>query len=311
MPRKRRRKSTKVGSIHETKQKKVVEEMGSDTEEDEYYYLNIEDRSSDTEEDEYFYLKKTTLTNANDTKQNQHLPSTARRIEDGGSDTEEDEYFYLKNKSRVVRKYKKRVRRKKVGSIMHPVMGADGCSWSWPLLELKNTRDKGLAVYAKEKIPAGTMIPILGHVLTKSESHAIVNRRGLSHGYMYRYMPITIDGHPRLNPRHNIGNFGLSVAMMLNEPTRKKPTCKFKMDHVVIGRSLKKGEELTIWYGNSYEVIRKAHGYSLKSNPHLRKPYPALTDRSFPTAAIRRANINTLHKAILACEKKSSQKYIV
>jgi len=228
-------------------------------------------------------------------------------VSDTGSDTETDEDFYVKKEA------PKRGRRKKVGTIMHPVMDTDGCSWSWPLLELKNTGDsRGLAVFAKENIRAGTMIPILGHVLTKLESYDIVARRGLSHGYMYRNMAIAIDGNPRLNPRHNIGNFGLSVAMMLNEPSRKKPTCKFKMDHVVTGKSIKKGEELTIWYGDSYENIRKAHGYSLKSNPHLRKPYPELINRTFPTAAIRRANIDTLHEAIIACEeRKSSQKYII
>ena len=63
------------------------------------------------------------------------------------------------------------------------------------------------------------------------------------------------------------------LAMMINEPTRKKPNCIFKCDHVVVAQPIKEGEELTVYYGNAYDVIRKLKGYNLDNNRYLEAPH--------------------------------------
>ena len=70
-----------------------------------------------------------------------------------------------------------------------------------------------------------------------------------------------------------IGNFGLSIAMMLNESTTELHNCIFKYDHVVVMVTVRAGEELTVYYGRDYERTRRAQGYSLAGNDTLDHDY--------------------------------------
>ena len=143
----------------------------------------------------------------------------------------------------------------------------------------------------------GLMIPILGKRVAQTD--------GLTHGWLY-YGSVKggVDGHPSFANYKGAGSFGLSVAMMINEQTRKKPNCIFKCDHVIIAQPIKKGEELTVYYGKAYDVIRKLKGYNLDKNRYLDAPHPALDDMKCPSSKIRNNNIEYWLNVISEMERK-------
>lgn len=159
-----------------------------------------------------------------------------------------------------------------------------GFFWDELYIQPSTEKGAGFGVFAKKKLPIGTMIPILGKRVESVE--------GLTHGWEYYRSTEFVDGNPSLNPFDGIGNYGLSIAMMVNETTSKKFNCHFKLDHVVAVRDINKDEELFVDYGTLYEVIRKQKGYTLDRNPFRfldnSKKYHEL---KYPTQTERKMNI--------------------
>jgi hypothetical protein len=145
---------------------------------------------------------------------------------------------------------------KRIALILMPVR--EGLGWTWPQLEVKQSKEKGAGqgLFAKVDLLAGAVIPYLGKPTTKRGTHIF---NGL-------------DGNPKISPYKGVGNRGLSIAAMTNEPVTKKPRCKFTRGYLVVAQKVKAGEELTVYYGPDYHRI----GYSLNKNKHLDKQYPEL-----------------------------------
>ena len=77
-----------------------------------------------------------------------------------------------------------------------------------------------------------------------------------------------IDGDPTQHPYKDVGYFGLSIDMMLNEANN--PNCAFReSNYVQLVRKVKKGQELTVYYGDSRDMnkIREDQGYSISHDP--------------------------------------------
>jgi hypothetical protein len=177
------------------------------------------------------------------------------------------------------------------------------CKYVWDGLEVKQSKEKGagLGVFATKALPVGTMIPIIGQHHPGAAPSALTHAweyYGKARGY--------IDGNPSIKPFKKVGNYGLSIAMMINESTTKIMTCKFKKDHVVVATRLKAGEELTVYYGPAYEKHRKKHGYTMDKNQHLHREYPSFNELSFPTAPVRTGNIDKWNAVVKACQIRSN-----
>ena len=166
------------------------------------------------------------------------------------------------------------------------------CGYVWDELEVKpsNELNAGDGVFARVNLKAGTMIPILGKKINR-----VINP---SHVWIYRGRK-AIDGHPSINPYKGVGSRGLAIAMMINESTKKPFNCIFKLDHVVIAKSIKAGDELYIDYGPYYNRV----GYDLSENRHRDKEYSQLIGKRYPTAKTRQDNINKWNDLIESCNR--------
>ena len=167
--------------------------------------------------------------------------------------------------------------------MLQPKRDGEGYVWTGLVLKQSKQNEAGKGVFATRALRVGTMIPMLGKAVPEAD--------GLTHGWEYYGSKGAIDGHPRYLPYKGVGSHGLSLSMMLNEPVTDKPNCKFKLDHVVVALPIKKGEELTIDYGNAYETIRKKAGYTMKNNKHRHAKYPEYDSLKYPTAKVRNGNI--------------------
>lgn len=184
------------------------------------------------------------------------------------------------------------------------------CGWVWPGLEVKESGvgGGGGGLFATVDLQPGTMIPLLGKRLSKTQLALQRAKGSLTHGWIYHGGESGIDGRPEINPYKGVGSFGLAVGMMPNEHTTKKHNCVFKMDHLVTGRKIKAGEELFVYYGEQYEPIRVEKGYSLHRNKHLLAHYPDLDGRKFPSAAERQANFRQLHSLLADCSRRFTKR---
>ena len=149
-------------------------------------------------------------------------------------------------------------------TILKPVQTEDG-NFKWNELEVKTSgQGGGKGVYAKQDLKVATVVVIFGVPVSKWTHHD----HGPSHGWVRKKVGVKkenqpkLDGHPSLYPYKGVGSFGLAIAMMLNEPTKGKPSCIFKFNSVVVQRRIKKGEELTVFYGDVYE----RNTYSVEGN---------------------------------------------
>jgi hypothetical protein len=180
-------------------------------------------------------------------------------------------------------------------SILLPVK-VGYCKYTWKELEVKESKEKnaGQGVFAKESLRVGTMIPIIG----KQVSSEV---RG-THTWVRHGKKKAIDGNPEIKPYDGIGNFGLSIAMMINESTKKKPNCKFRYDYVVVCSPIKKGQELILYYGNDYNRV----GYSVEKNKHIPDAeYPAyfkIAPHKYPKN--RKEVLEYWDTVVAGCERK-------
>jgi len=133
----------------------------------------------------------------------------------------------------------------------------DGKGFYWPDLELKDTGKKGKGVFASRDLPKGAEIPILGKIQEEGDYSQTHSWQRYDRSRPVNHRPEFIDGHPKIDPHKGVGSFGLSISMM---------NCVFRQsNYVQLTRDVKKGQELTIFYGNSREMlkIRKDRGYSI------------------------------------------------
>ena len=137
----------------------------------------------------------------------------------------------------------------------------DGEGYVWPELELKQTKRKGKGVFATRDLQAGTEIPIVGDTTECSRTHSWET---YDRSRPEKHTPQCIDGHPTNDPYKGVANFGLSISMMLNEANN--PNCTFRQsNYIQLVRNVKKGQELTAYYGDSREMrkIRKEQDYEI------------------------------------------------
>jgi hypothetical protein len=100
-------------------------------------------------------------------------------------------------------------------------------------------------LFTARKLLAGTHIPILGYLPTIPRMSSI--------NYSFSCNNILVDGHPSLHPYNNIASRGLSIAMIMNEPSSNKKPNVFHLGHwLVLGKTVPEGEELFVYYGDQY-----------------------------------------------------------
>ena len=174
-----------------------------------------------------------------------------------------------------------------------PAGGKGG--YVWPGITVKQSPGKGYGVYATRSLKVGTLIPILG-------KRVAIDKQG-THGWQYYGKSGgAISGNPSIHPFKHVGCFGLAVAMMLNEDTEGPLNCKFKLDHICVARPIKKGEELTVDYGNAYEPIRKIKRYTMSNNKHRFDSTPQYDQLKYPSAKVRNNNIKKWNTVITRLE---------
>jgi len=165
---------------------------------------------------------------------------------------------------------------KRVGQFLGPV--SQGGKYTWPELEVKVSTQgpgAGQGLFARTDLPPGTLIPIVGQILSEAEAERRIAADTFTHGFQYSD-GTCIDGGRELD--------GQTIWAKINEPLTKKPNCIFKLDCVVTGRRIRAGEELTVYYGSSYT----RDGYSLDGNRHLQGEYPSLKNMRWPSVQARR-----------------------
>lgn len=145
------------------------------------------------------------------------------------------------------------------------------CNFRWPGLRVSRSPGKGFALFASGRLPAGTAIPIIGSPMSVARFTRV--RHTAESAHVWTLNPGSdeakyVDGSPSIHTYRNTGWYGMAIAMMANEPERKKPTCVFMRDCLITIRTLKAGEELTVLYGADYASIRALHGYSVARNPY-------------------------------------------
>jgi hypothetical protein len=151
--------------------------------------------------------------------------------------------------------------------ILQPV--EDGPGFIWSGLQVKNSPGKGNGVFATEDIPAGTEIPILGEPYwdapsAEQESHSwVVYPRSMIK--LAEYKDASLDARPDNDPYRKTPNFGLSIAMVVNEASWPQFNSAFReSNYLQIIRDVKKGDEITCDYGRKYERVRRSKGYTIR-----------------------------------------------
>ena len=83
----------------------------------------------------------------------------------------------------------------------------DGEGFVWPDLKLKNTRTKGMGVFATRDLLKGTEIPIIGDVTGEcSRTHSWEK---YDRSRPKDHQTTCIDGHPSNDPHKGVANYGL------------------------------------------------------------------------------------------------------
>ena len=177
-------------------------------------------------------------------------------------------------------------------TLLHPVPVAGTCGFAWPGLEVRHTVSAGFGLFALDRIPAGTAIPMIGRALSSAGLDVMKGTDTDTHIWTWRSRTgLVTDGSPQYFPFQNVGCAGLAIGSMANEPSRKKPTCKFSgNDCLVVCRHLRPGEELTVLYGESYHRMREMQSYSVAANPYygregiepVFRQLPGACERHFP-----------------------------
>ena len=97
------------------------------------------------------------------------------------------------------------------------------CNFRWPGLRVKQSPGTGFALFASERLPAGTAIPIIGSPMSVARFTAV--RHTAESAHVWTLNPGSdeskyVDGSPSIHTYRHIGWFGMAIAMMANEPDR-------------------------------------------------------------------------------------------
>lgn len=204
-------------------------------------------------------------------------------------------WIFKKSRSNIVRKKKGG---KQLAYILLPTLHkGQQISYSWDGLEVKKSKIKnaGNGVFATKPLAAGTMIPILGITYTQdtepdSDTH-VWEYQTRNEKLKGRFVTgNTEDEREKMYVRRGAANFGLSIAMIANEGSSTQQNCIFKYDFLMTARSIKKGEELRVYYGENYEPIRNKLKYSVPEK-HRHKFFHSIDNdnMTFPDSYVRNA----------------------
>ena len=187
--------------------------------------------------------------------------------------------------------------KKKLCEILQPINGKD-CKFYWNELKVQksNEVDGGAGVFARINLKAGTLLPILGRRITPTEHLKLEEKHQATHVWVY-------DSNLIIDGRDAVNNTNLNIAMKINESKKRKHNCIFKLNMVCVAINIKAGDELTVYYGQKYESVRKTMGYSLAGNKYLDANYPALDEKKWPSSEVRNDIINKWLDVLEGCEK--------
>jgi len=171
--------------------------------------------------------------------------------------------------------------------VMMPFWDDAKKKFMWPLLQIRSTIQKGLGVFAKQKLKEGTLIPYLGIRITKAEFNDL---HKLFDYYVCKDLDYIIqidqggflNGHPQFDEHH------LFVTSLINEPNvGQTANCypillkpKTLGLGVLLARDVEEGEELTMYYGDDYYRDYKV-GESCSVAKILKKCYPVQSKELF------------------------------
>lgn len=180
------------------------------------------------------------------------------------------------------------------GYILLPKKESSGFVWPQLTVERSTIEGAGMGVFATEDLPTGAMIPIIGHKQAGEPDSK------LTHAWQYTGATTGswVDGDPRRMPYNNIGNGGLSISMMINESP--EPNCVFRSNFVIVSRDLEKGEELFLYYGESYENNRLRMQYQLDRPKNLNKLIETAYEVTMPPCKERRDAISFLNFQLMS-----------
>ena len=188
--------------------------------------------------------------------------------------------------SRKQKAFMKRSKKTRSDAIVIEPVQRGVCQFHWNGLEAKRSRERGagLGLFATGKLRAGTVIPMLGKKTNIRTGTHLFNGR---------------NGFPGLHPFQHVGYFGLSIAMMANEPARRKPNCILKKIGLVVARDIAAGAELLVYYGDSY----RRGGYTISENKHLDTEFTALEKVRLPTQKQMEEVVRKWDNTLSACEE--------
>jgi hypothetical protein len=123
------------------------------------------------------------------------------------------------------------------------------------------------------RLKAGLQIPVVGQKKDGLSTAPLVSGHRIVRVNQGSRGKILIDGKP--------GSHNLTLWAYCNESPSGKPNCMFKGSYLVLMKNVKKGEELTVYYGpdypRKYEVIHPRSGSpgSLESKGFVAHPASA------------------------------------
>jgi hypothetical protein len=179
----------------------------------------------------------------------------------------------------------------------------------WKDVYMGPSPDKGQGLFAKKKGLSGTLIPILGVILTDEELIDMEKEGTASHTWsfsrtthMKHHIQGAIDGRMLAeNGTHN----DLFMAMVINEPSGdQQPNCIFKQGFILICKDVEPGTELLIWYGNEDLAIRQREIAGYKVDYDNCTPDLGEWDKIIPT---NKAMSDELQGWLKKCPRKTSK----
>ena len=79
------------------------------------------------------------------------------------------------------------------------------------------------------------------------------------------YKDASLDARPTNDPYRKTPNFGLSIAMVVNEAPWPHFNSAFReSNYLQIIKDVKRGEEITCDYDRKYERVRRSKGYTIR-----------------------------------------------
>ena len=167
------------------------------------------------------------------------------------------------------RKYK--ATKSKTGKIIFAkaTRDPDTGQYTWEDVEVRSSKRgrSGRGLYARSNLKRGLAIPALGRIITPDHLKDLNTLTEATHIWQHQTQGI-IDGAPD-TPNGQVQCNGLAAAMMTNEPVgEQEPNCYFMHGYLILTRDVRRGQQLTVYYGDSKDLDRhrKKAGYSVNKS---------------------------------------------